>query len=63
LLNAPAVLKEEEWLKTEIIEDTETGDRESGTYVSVGFWKDEKCYKQQIIERPFIFTKHLNNNG
>jgi hypothetical protein len=57
--NAPTVLKEGEWYETCDIKDTGTGDSESGTYMCVGFWKDDKRYKQQIIQRPFIFTKHV----
>jgi hypothetical protein len=55
----PSVLKEKEWYDTEEIEDTGTGESESDTYVIVGFWFEEVCYKQQTIERPFIFTKHV----
>jgi hypothetical protein len=61
--NAPAFLKEGEWYETEEIKDTDTKDSESGTYACVGFWKDEKCYKQEIIERPYIFTKNVKNFG
>ena len=41
--NAPTVLKEEESYETEIIEETETEDRESSTYVCIGFWRDGVC--------------------
>ena len=55
----PSVLKEKEWYDTCVIEDTGTGESESDTYVIVGFWFEEVCYRHQIIERPFIFTKHV----
>ena len=61
--NAPAVLKEGEWYETEEIEDTETGESESDTYVCVGFWRDEECYRQLNIQRPFIFTKNFYNRA
>jgi hypothetical protein len=56
---APAVLNEGEWYETEEIENAKTGDSECDNYAIVGYWRDEVCYEQQIIERPFIFTKNV----
>jgi hypothetical protein len=56
---AAAVLEEEKLHETKIVEETETVDSKSDTYARVGFWRDEVCYKQLIIQRPFFFTKQI----
>ena len=56
---AAAVLEEEKFYETKIVEETETVDSKSDTYARVGFWRDEVCYKQLIIQRPFFFTKQI----
>jgi hypothetical protein len=40
-LNDPAFLYVGKYYDTQLIEDTETCDSESGTYVCVGFWRDD----------------------
>jgi hypothetical protein len=57
--NGGVVLKEGEWYDAFEIKNSEIRDSESDTYASIGFWRDDVCYKQLDIQRPFIFTKHV----